>query len=144
MYNLVFFFNEHFILSILWIFFLIGSFFLTIKHISFKDKIIDNTQAIKLINKKNAIIVDTRSKEVFQQGHIVNSINIPLKNIILGKIKEIKDYKSLPIILILNEMNECKNCMNELLKHGFNNIFFLKNGISHWISENLPLTIKNK
>lgn len=144
MQNVVFFFSEHLILSSFWFFFLIASLFFIIKNISFRDKCINNVQAIKLINQKNAIVIDTRTEEIFKKGHIVNSINIPLRNIFLGNLKEIKIYKNFPIILILSEMNEYTDCMKEFLKYGFNRIYFLKNGIYCWTLDNLPLVIKDK
>ncbi|ANZ22301.1 hypothetical protein ATN01_00255 [Buchnera aphidicola (Diuraphis noxia)] len=144
MKEVIFFCNQHFILISLWFFFLILSLLLIIKINSFKDKIINNIQAIKLINKNNGIVVDTRSIEVFKKGHIVNSINIPLNQILSGNLKKIEDYKSFPVILILSEMNECKNCMAEFLKNGFNRIYVLKNGIYYWSLDHLPLVIEDK
>lgn len=144
MQDVVFFFSEHLILSAFWFFFLISSLFLIIKSISLKDKFIGNIQAIKLINQKNAVVIDTRSEEIFKRGYIVNSIHFPLKNILLGNLKEIEAYKAFPIILILSDMNECTNCMKEFLKYGFNNVYFLNNGIYCWTLDNLPLITKDK
>ena len=34
-------------------------------------------EAIQLINREDAVVLDIRDKEVFKKGHIVNAVNIP-------------------------------------------------------------------
>ncbi|AEO08420.1 putative rhodanese-related sulfurtransferase [Buchnera aphidicola str. Ak (Acyrthosiphon kondoi)] len=144
MQDLVFFISEHIILFSIWFFCLIGVVFFLAKNIFLKYKIINNFQAIKLINQEKAIVIDTRSSKHFKEGHIVNSINIPLQNIFSGNIKEIKIYKFSPIILVLNETYGDNKCINEFLKHGFKNIYILKNGIYYWNIDHLPLVTEDK
>ncbi|QCI25288.1 rhodanese-like domain-containing protein [Buchnera aphidicola (Sitobion avenae)] len=144
MQDVVFFFNEHIILCSIWFFSFIAVIFFMTKNIFLKSKIINNFQAIELINRDKAIIIDTRSKESFKTGHIMNSINIPLKNIFLGDIEEVQIYKISPIILILNDTYSENKCIQEFLKHGFKYVYILKNGIYYWDTEHLPLVVKNK
>ena len=46
--------------------------------------------AIMMINKQNAIIVDVRSADEFKKGHIVNAKNIPVSQIDKGGFTEIE------------------------------------------------------
>jgi rhodanese-related sulfurtransferase len=143
MQETMFFISENIILVSIWFFFLILVIFFTTRNIFLQAQLINNTQAINLINQDNAIIIDTRCADFFKKGHIVNSINIPLKNIFLGDFKEIEIYKSSPIILILNKTYKNNKCIKEFLKFGFNRIFILKNGIHCWNLDHLPLVTKN-
>ncbi|CAL4326118.1 rhodanese-like domain-containing protein [Buchnera aphidicola] len=143
MKDIIFFISEHYILSSIWFFLLIITILLIIKNLCLKFKFINNTEAIKLINKNNALVIDTRSLDLFQKGHIINSIHIPLKNFSLKYFKENNLYKSSPIILIFNETDQYNKCIHEFIKHGFNHIYILKNGIYCWNSDHLPLVVKN-
>ncbi|QCI20799.1 rhodanese-like domain-containing protein [Buchnera aphidicola (Hyperomyzus lactucae)] len=144
MRDVMLFISENIILFIIWFFFLVLAIFLSIRNIFIKSKIINNIQAIKLINQHRAIIIDTRSSDFFNKGHIVNSINFPLNKIFLSNFKEIEIYKSSPIILILNETYKYNKCIQAFLKYGFNHIYILNNGIHSWNLEYLPLVTKEK
>jgi len=145
MQDILFFFSEHTILISIWLLLFIGVLFFITTSIFFKDKIINNITAIKLINQDKAIVIDTRSSELFKEGHIINSINIPLKNIFLGDFEEIEKYKLFPIILIIQDTYRDKKCIKNLLKSGFKRVYLLKNGIYYWNLDHLPLiTTKNK
>ncbi|QCI15749.1 rhodanese-like domain-containing protein [Buchnera aphidicola] len=144
MQNIMFFINANTMLVSIWFFFLILVVFFTLKSFFLKAEIINTIKAIKLINQDNAIIIDTRSLDLFQKGHIINSINIPLDSIFLGSIKELEEYKLLPIILIIDQTQKYNKCAQEFLKHGFNRIYILKNGIYYWNIENLPLSVTDK
>lgn len=144
MQDAVFFMSEHIVLISMWFFCLVAVFFFTTKNIFFKSKIINNLEAIKLINQDKATVIDTRSREFFKEGHIINSINIPLKNIFLGNLKEIQIYKLFPIILILNDTYRGDQCIKEFLKNGFKHVYILKNGIYYWNIDHLPLVTKDK
>ncbi|AHG60312.1 rhodanese-like domain-containing protein [Buchnera aphidicola] len=144
MQDIVFFISENLILSSIWFFLLIIVILLIVKNFFLNFKFINNIQAIKLINKNNAIVIDTRSSKIFEKGHIVHSINIPLQKVSLKNINEIDLDKSFPIILIFHEVNEYNKYIREFIKSGFNDIFVLKNGIYNWNLDYLPLVTKEK
>nr|OQX98957.1 MAG: hypothetical protein B6I27_01690 [Erwiniaceae bacterium 4572_131] len=94
MQDVIFFLSKHILLISIWIFCFIAAVFFITRTLLSKSKMINNFQAIKLINQDKAIVVDTRSLESFKEGHILNSINVPLKNIFLGKIKDVYILKN--------------------------------------------------
>ncbi|QCI23622.1 rhodanese-like domain-containing protein [Buchnera aphidicola (Macrosiphoniella sanborni)] len=142
MKDLFFFASEHIILISIWFFCLMILIFFSIKNMFLTSNIINNIQAIKLINQDKAIIIDTRTAEIFQTGHILNSINIPLENIFLDDINEIRKYKMFSIILILKNTYEYNQCIKIFLKNGFKNVYILKNGLDDWNLNHLPLVVK--
>ncbi|AYN24453.1 rhodanese-like domain-containing protein [Buchnera aphidicola] len=144
MKDILFFISNNLVLSFIWFFFLILIIFLSTKNMFLKSKIINNFHAIKLINQKNAIVIDTRSVELYNSCHIVNAINVPLKNICSSKIKELNLSKSIPIILIIDSLDYHDKYIKKFIKYGLDRIFFLKNGMDAWNRENLPTTFNKK
>jgi len=55
-------------------------------------------QLTRLVNQQNAQLLDVRPKEAFDQGHIVNAINMPLEDITSGKAK-LDKLKKKPIVV---------------------------------------------
>ncbi|AAM67620.1 rhodanese-like domain-containing protein [Buchnera aphidicola] len=141
MQDALFFISNNLVLSLIWLFFLILIFFLSTKNMFLKSKIINNFHAINLINQKKAIIVDTRSVELYDSGHIINAINIPFNNICRKTIKKLSLSRSVPIILIIDSL-EYNKYIKKFTKYGLDKVYFLKNGMNSWNSENLPTTFK--
>ena len=94
---------------------------------------------ISLSNQDNAFLIDLRDSELFQTGHITNSINIPFNNL-FNSTNQI-NQKDKSIILICEMGSVSPNAGEILKKEGFLNILILKGGISEWKIQNLPLVI---
>ena len=89
-------------------------------------------------------MVDLRTLDEFQRGHIINSINLlpsDIKNTNLGKIEQHKE-KAL-ILVDANGVNASTSAAL-LSKQGFNKVYVLKEGISAWTGANLPIVKKHK
>lgn len=142
MQHLFVFASEHIILISMWCLCLMILIFFSIKNIFLSANIINHIQAITLINQHQAVIVDTRDKAIFEQGHILNSINIPLNRVFCNHIDEIRQYKIFPIILILQHTYEYNECVKVILKCGFKDVYILKNCLDDWNLNHLPLVAK--
>ncbi|WP_343154299.1 rhodanese-like domain-containing protein [Buchnera aphidicola] len=141
--NILFFISNNLILSIIW-FSLLGVIFsLFFKQFFFKTKIINNFYAIKLINEKNANIIDTRSVELYNTGHILNAIHLPLEKISLEKIKKLNLSTVDPLILIIDSSANNHKYIKKFIDNGIRNIYLLKGGMDSWNTENLPV-VANK
>lgn len=133
------FVKQHPILTLLW-FIILGMIInLSIKIKLSKVKSISNSLAVQLINKQNAVVVDLRSADNFRKGHITDAINILPIDIKNGSTKAIEKFKDLPIILVDNDGLKTTESGEILFRHGFSQIFTLKDGIMGWHGENLPL-----
>ncbi len=95
-------------------------------------------EATLLINHDNAIILDVRQESEYVNGHIINSIHIPLNNLIT-KINSLEKYRKRPIIANCMSGNRSSSACRTLKKHGFENVFNLKGGVTAWQNANLPL-----
>lgn len=96
-------------------------------------------EAVRLMNKENAFVLDVRTQDEFSQGHISDAINIPL-GLVDTRISDIHDKKSLPIILVCQSGNRSMQAARLLKKHGFANIYNLTGGMASWRQANLPVS----
>lgn len=92
-------------------------------------------EVTRLINREDALVLDTRDSSSFEKGHIINSLNLSDVEAGAGKLKK---YKTKPIVIISGGPVPTKTA-DLLLKQGFEDISILKGGISSWQSAGLPL-----
>ena len=92
---------------------------------------------ISLSNQDQALIVDLRSSEAFNSGHITASINIPLNDVSRRSNEIISSTKS--VVLVCETGSSSTNAGETLKKEGLKEIFILRGGINEWKMSNLPL-----
>lgn len=96
------------------------------KEISYKD-------LQEFMRNNNAILIDVRSSQEYDEGHLNNAINIPLYNV-KNEINENVKNKSNLIILYCSSGGRSKKAKAELEKMGYENVYNLKGGLDNiWI-----------
>ncbi|MFN8239353.1 MAG: rhodanese-like domain-containing protein [Bacteroidales bacterium] len=70
--------------------------------------------------RNGAIIVDVRTKDEFQRGHVRNSINIPLDKL-AGNLKKLRNDK--PIITCCESGARSAAAKNILKSNGFDSVY---------------------
>ncbi|EKD71967.1 MAG: hypothetical protein ACD_46C00044G0004 [uncultured bacterium] len=95
---------------------------------------INAAQAVQLINRQNAVIIDIRASELFAKGHIIDALSLSAAD--LNNYKKIEKYKKRPIIIVCNSGIESQKVAAHLLKNGYNTFSL---GIRTWIDADLPL-----
>jgi rhodanese-related sulfurtransferase len=101
-------------------------------------------QATLLINHENALVLDVREDNEYTQGHILNSLHIPV-NQLSAKIDKLEKYRNRPIIASCKSGSRSSHACRMLKKNGFERVHNLKGGIMAWENASLPLTkLKNK
>ncbi|MWP49443.1 MULTISPECIES: rhodanese-like domain-containing protein [unclassified Gilliamella] len=136
------FIKNHLLLSLGWIVLFIAIIVLTIKGKLSKVKVTNNAQAIQMLNKQDAVIIDIRSADSFKKGHITDSYNVLPIDIKNASAKTIEKFKE-KIVILIDENGLSSVGVGEILvKQGFSNVFVLKDGIAGWNGENLPLVKK--
>ena len=96
-------------------------------------------EAVQLINHQNAVIVDVRSDKEYQEGHIVNSLHIPL-GVLENRLSDLKDHKNDSLIMVCRSGTRSTSAANILKKQGFETVKNLQGGMLAWGSANLPVT----
>lgn len=99
-------------------------------------------EVTRMINRENAYVLDIRSADEFQSGHVVNAVNI-VKSTLHEHVDAMKDYKDKTAIICCQYGQQSTRMVRSLRTQGFESFYCLKGGVSAWQSDNLPL-IKDK
>lgn len=94
--------------------------------------------AVLLINRQNALVLDVRDDAEFAAGHIPDAKHIPLAQL-PDRLKELAKYKSKPILVhCQGGVRSAKAC--EVLSNGaFTQAHNLKGGLNAWLQAKLPI-----
>lgn len=101
-------------------------------------KNISNMEAVNLLNKDEAWILDVRTKDEFEKSHISNSQNISL-DVLANHIQQYQDKKAKPVILVCQSGNRSLQAAKILKKQAFEKLYNLTDGILGWQNANLPV-----
>ena len=96
-------------------------------------------EAVQLINHQNAVVVDVRSDKEYQEGHIVNSLHIPL-GVLENRLSDLKNHKNDSLIMVCRSGTRSSSAANILKKQGFETVKNLHGGMLAWGSASLPVT----
>ncbi|SUZ57528.1 uncharacterized protein METZ01_LOCUS10382 [marine metagenome] len=87
---------------------------------------------------ENFFLLDVRSKEEYQSGHIKNSINIPHEELI-EDINLISQYKNESLIVYCRSGVRAQLVIDKLLENDFKNIIDMNGDMLAWIESDLPI-----
>ena len=104
---------------------------------------IEPTDAVRIINHDDAILLDVREDKEFVEGHILDSIHIPLGK--LGdRMDELAKLHEKPIIVSCRSGHRSATACAKLRKEGFQTVYNLKGGVLAWQNAALPLQKKTR
>jgi len=104
-------------------------------------KAVDAVQATQLSNRENALFLDIREDSEYRDGHIPESIHIPIRQL-PERIAELNRHKDCPVIAYCRSGSRSNGAGRVLKKHGFENVYNLSGGIAAWQKASLPLSKK--
>ncbi len=99
------------------------------------------SEAVRLINKENAMVLDIREANELGQGSIIDSKHIAL-SALPDKLDSLSSNKDQPILVFCKVGNRSAQACKLLLKNSYTNVFGLKGGITAWMNDQLPITKK--
>jgi rhodanese-related sulfurtransferase len=95
-------------------------------------------EAVMLINRSNAVVVDVRDDTEFATGHIADARHIPLAQL-AERIKEIQRYKDKPILVNCQVGARSAKACDILRANQFTQVNNLQGGLSAWLQAKLPV-----
>jgi len=98
-------------------------------------------QAIFLMNREDAVLLDVRDTTSFSKGHIAASVNIPFSEL-ANNLQPLNGYHQRPIIINFSRGQAHHSVARCLKNGGFNRLYHLKGGIVSWQNAALPLVKK--
>jgi len=112
-----------------------------IKHLTRRFTELGLVQAVQLLNA-DAVVVDARSPERFQTGHIAGARNVPFERLDEEAEKRLGQAKERPIITYCDNGLTGARAASLLAKHGFSKVYNLRGGLEAWRRESYPLERK--
>jgi rhodanese-related sulfurtransferase len=111
------------------------------EHQTLKSCQLDPTAAIRIMNGKDAMVLDVREASDYGNGHLKNAKNIPL-SALHDKLDELSGYRTKPVLTYCRSGNLSGKACRLLKKSGFTEVYNISGGIAGWQDANLPLTKK--
>ena len=105
------------------------NFFHKYRESNSRDIDYENAKMI-LKNDNDAVLLDVRSPQEYREGHLENSINLPLYNI-EQECEKILPNKEFTIIIYCQTGNRSKRAMQILKKEGYLNLYNIAGGIDN-------------
>ena len=95
-------------------------------------------EAVLLINRRDAVVLDVRDTAEYKSGHITNARNVP-EGELDARAKELEKVKTKPIIVSCGRGNRSAAIASKLRKLGFAEVVSLRGGLAAWQQANMPL-----
>lgn len=109
-----------------------------INRLSNPGKEVGPLQAVQLINRRDAVVIDVRDAAEFQSGHIPGARHIPQAQL-ESRLKELEKAKSKPIIVACATGNRSRTATALLRKQGYAEVYNLQGGLAAWRQAGIPL-----
>ena len=100
---------------------------------------LSTAQAVQLINREKAVIVDVREPEEYVKGHIANAKNIPLAQLD-ERLPQMAKNKALPVVLVCEKGARAVRAEAQAKKLGYEHAQALAGGMKAWRDAGLPVT----
>lgn len=96
------------------------------------------SEAVMLINREHAVMLDVRNAVEFASGHVPDARNIPLADL-ESRLGELAKYKDQPVLVNCQGGVRSISACAVLKKGGFTRVYNLDGGVNAWAQAKLPL-----
>ena len=95
--------------------------------------------AVRLISREDAVVVDLRTDGEFRNGHIVNAIHVPFDQV-ESRLGRLGKYRKKPVIAACRTGQQSAAVAKRLRSEGFEQVHRLQGGMAAWQGADLPLS----
>jgi rhodanese-related sulfurtransferase len=98
---------------------------------------VSTNEAVQLINREKAIVIDVCEPAEYAAGHVKGARNVPL-----GQVETSKDLpgnKTLPLVLVCASGARASRAVGALRQRGHERVHVLAGGIASWREAGLPI-----
>ena len=95
------------------------------------------TQAVQMMNREKAVVLDVSEPGEFAAGHVPGSRNAPLG--MLETSAELPKNKTLPVVVVCATGARSSRAVGLLKKAGFERVHPVAGGLAAWREANLPV-----
>jgi rhodanese-related sulfurtransferase len=93
---------------------------------------ISSDEAKKLIDNKEVVVLDVRTPEEYQDGHIPNALLVPLQEL-ENKLNDLD--KNEPYLVVCRSGSRSTKASEILTSNSFTNIYNMTGGMNSWVYE---------
>lgn len=99
---------------------------------------ISQHDAVTLMNREHAVVIDVRDASAFAAGHLPGARNAALDNLELGA-SELDKFKKRPVIVYCERGQRSAKAQKILVARGFERVHSLTGGLSAWQDAGMPV-----
>jgi rhodanese-related sulfurtransferase len=104
-------------------------------------RMINVKNSVLLMNREACTIIDVRSEEKFNAGHIPNAVNIPY-NKLPEMVDKLKKQPKKTILVYCGSGNSSGKATRLLNQKEFESVMSIEGGFSEWVKSQLPVSQK--
>jgi rhodanese-related sulfurtransferase len=94
-------------------------------------------QATMLVNRQDGVILDIRDNKTYDNGHIVDAVNIPFAKL-KERLKELEKFRDKPLVVVCQLGQQSGDAVKILEENGFTAVSRMKGGMTEWQTQGLP------
>lgn len=95
-------------------------------------------EAVQLINREKAVVIDVREPEEYAAGHITNAKNVPLAQLD-ERLPTLVKNKALPLVLVCAKGPRAARAEAAVKKLGYDKAKTLAGGMQAWRTAGMPV-----
>jgi rhodanese-related sulfurtransferase len=99
---------------------------------------LSTADAVQLINRERAVVIDVSEAEEFAAGHVGGAKNVPV-NQLEQRLPEVAKNKTVPLILVCANGARANRALATAKRLGYDKAQVLTGGLKSWKEANLPL-----
>ena len=99
---------------------------------------VSTAEAVQLINRARAVVVDVCETEEFAAGHVGGARNVPVGQL-EQRLPEVVKNKTVPLILVCASGARANRALGVAKKLGYEKAQVLAGGMKSWKEANLPV-----
>lgn len=128
------------------LFLMLGAIVLMISWVELKRlkkayKDVSPAEAVQLINREDAVMLDVREPAEVQGPKIGGARHIPVSTL-KTRIDDLRKHRDQPIIAYCRAGTRSPSACDILTSSEFDKVYNLKGGFQAWVTENLPTSAK--
>ncbi len=98
------------------------------------------SEAVRLMNREKAVLVDIRDAGTFAGGHAIGSRHVPLEDLSKSPMPSaLPSNKSLPVLLVCDRGARAARAASILRKSGYERALCVEGGMAAWREAQLPI-----
>ena len=95
-------------------------------------------EATRLINRRNALMLDVREPKEYEGGRVLNAMHLPGSQL-ASRGQELKKLTNRPVIAYCDRGQRSRAAAATLAKLGFTEVYMLRGGLRAWSEAGLPI-----